>query len=149
MVANELDQVLVESVTEVLESMFFTSLLEEHETMSGLPECISVQLSFQGGAVGTFGILVPPETARTIGANFLGLDQDEISSTQTGEVVCELANMLCGSALSRLGNASRLALSPPAIQPPGSGRPADATVCHTFELDEGRVVVWLRLGSAL
>jgi CheY-specific phosphatase CheX len=149
MVSSELDQALSDAAAEVLESMFFTTLMEDSETSENAPaRWISARLSFHGKPPGRFGVRIPQETARKIAASFLGLEEDAITGTQVGEVVCELANMLCGSVLSRLEKETRFELSQPEIEAPEAVCPADATACRALLLEEGPVKLWLQLERA-
>jgi len=149
MVSSELGQVLSDSAAEVLESMFFTTLMEDSETGENPPgRRISARLSFHGNAPGCFGVRIPLETARKMTASFLGLEEDAVTESQIGEVVCELANMLCGSVLSRLEKETRFELSQPEIEPPEALCPADATAYRALRLEEGSLALWLQLERA-
>jgi CheY-specific phosphatase CheX len=146
MEVSELDQMLSDSAVEVLESMFFTSLAEEGVPCGDLHgPCISARLSFRGNPPGRFGVRTPPKTALTIAANFLGLEEDALTESQIGEVICELANMLCGSVLSRLEKESRFELSGPELDPPETGCPECFTAWRVLELEEGPLGMWLEL----
>ena len=48
-------------------------------------------------------------------ADFLGVDEGELTGHQVGEVVCELANMICGSVLSRMESAATFRIAPPKL----------------------------------
>jgi hypothetical protein len=58
-------------------------------------------------------------------------------------VVCELANMLCGSLLSRWERDSRFELGPPELDLPGAAIPESAAVRRSFALEDGVLSVWL------
>lgn len=145
MPADELNQILSESAGEVLETMFFTSVLGETFEKPGAAGWISATLSFRGSPSGRFGVRVPPDSARRIAAGFLGLEEEEVSAAQTGEVVCELCNMLCGSVLSRLEKDSLFELSHPEIDLAGVGCPEVHTACRLLELEDGVLGAWLAL----
>jgi CheY-specific phosphatase CheX len=144
-----MDQALADSAVEVLESMFFTSRAED-----GVPSenshgpWISARLWFRGNPPGRFGIRTPLETGRKLSANFLGLEEDEIEESQIGEVVRELANMLCGSVLSLLERDSRFELSGPEIDAPEVCCPKSPTARRTLELAEGPLAMWIELEQA-
>ncbi|HSW51041.1 MAG TPA: SIS domain-containing protein, partial [Bryobacteraceae bacterium] len=118
---NELSSMLADSAAEVLETMFFTSTTGDGEppTAVGEPN-IRARLSFRGEPPGRFGVCASVETGRRIAASFLGTEEEEVTEAQIGEVVSELANMLCGSVLSRLEKETRFELSHPEIDPPGT-----------------------------
>jgi hypothetical protein len=124
MVANELDQILIDSVSEAL-------------------DCGSALVSRWRD-----GELRHPDGTRD-GA----YDRGELPGRGARRVVgnaarrggLRVAEHALRIGAEPVGKESGLALSSPVVQPPGIGQPADATVCRTFELDEGPVVVWLRL----
>jgi len=89
---------LRDSVQEVLEKMFFVEPVEEPPGEAGSPDGImAVQL------------------ARQIAADFLGEDASGLSPAKVEEVVCELANMICGSVLSRVESSATFRLASPRI----------------------------------
>ncbi|SRR5579871_229850 len=140
--ASELSNVLLLSASEVLEGMFYTSPLGDAPEDAPAGD-ISVALSFQGQPPGTFGLCTSPETGRKLAASFLGLDEESVTDEKNEEVLCELANMLCGSALSRIESNSIFALSQPKKEPAGSDRAAQPSVSRTFELEEGFLTTWI------
>ena len=149
MVSRELDQMLSDALAEVLESMFFTSVVGDSEPCEHSPEpWISAQLTFHGHAPGRFGVRVPWATGRKVAASFLGTEEDMLSEERVEEVICELANMLCGSVLSRLEKETHFVLSQPGIETPEAVHPTDATACRAFQLEEGPLAVWLELEPA-
>ena len=139
-------QLLSESVGEVLESMFFTGVFDE-DASKGDDEAslISARLSFRGTPSGEFGIRTRPETAQKLSASFLGEEESAINEIQRGEVLCELANMLCGSFLSRLEKTDRFELSKPELQSMGVEVPRDCAIRREFHAEEGSLQVWLAL----
>jgi len=148
MTGSELGRILADSAAEVLESMFFTSPSGEAGP-EVLPQAswISAALSFHGAPSGRFGVQVPAETGRRIAASFLGQEEETLTESQTGDVVCELANMLCGSVLSRVEAETQFDLSQPRIESPGAGRPSPAAT-STFVMEEGPLAVWLDMEHA-
>jgi CheY-specific phosphatase CheX len=146
---SKLDQMVSDCAIEVLESMFFTSLAGDGASCEN-PDgpWISARLSFHGNPTGRFGVRTGLDTGRKIAASFLGIEEDALTEPQIGEVVCELANMLCGTVVSRLEEDSRFELAPPSIDPPEAGCPECPTARCAFELEEGRLAVWLELEKA-
>lgn len=143
---TELNQLLSDSAAEVLESMFFTSVASEFDPGEESPaDWVSARLSFRGTPPGSFGVRTSLATGRTIAANFLGMEEGTLVETQVGEVICELANILCGSVLSRLEKEARFELSAPRIEPVDASQLQGAAAFRGFELEEGPMVVWLRL----
>ncbi len=137
-------QLLSESVGEVLENMFFTGVFDEDASnLDGEISLVAARLSFRGTPSGEFGIRTKPETVQKLSASFLGEDESSISQSQGGEVLCELANMMCGSFLSRLEKDGRFELSKPELQPVGEDVPRDCVIRREFQAEEGSLQVWL------
>jgi CheY-specific phosphatase CheX len=109
---------LRESVVEVLEKMFFISAFEEPlpEPASSRP-CLTAQLVFDGDPPGSLALRTTCAAARSIAADFLGEEQGALSAGQVEEVVCELANMICGAVLSRVESQAVFRLGSPRIVP--------------------------------
>jgi CheY-specific phosphatase CheX len=146
MADNEMQQMLSAATAEVLESMFFTSPAGYSEGRAQADAAaISARLSFRGRPSGVLGVRVPLPTGRQLAASFRGRENAQLSEVQVGEVVCELANMICGSVLSLVERDCRFDLSQPLIDGPGAPRPECATASRVFELEEGRLAVWLAL----
>ncbi|MGE5644264.1 MAG: chemotaxis protein CheX [Acidobacteriota bacterium] len=140
-------EALAEAVRGVLETMFFTGAESERPGYaSGTAGAIEARLRFDGERPGEFRVLVAPGAARSIAANFLGADEEaEITEAQAGDVVSELANMICGSALSRLEGDVAFDLSHPSVSrldaepaawPDGAAR--------TFDLENGWLTAAIR-----
>lgn len=106
-------------MNEVLEKMFFVETLGEAAGPAGEPEAneIAVALAYQGEPSGSFLLHLTGAAARQIAADFLGMDEAEVSDLQTSDVVRELANMICGSVLSRVESAATFRLEEPQIVP--------------------------------
>jgi hypothetical protein len=146
MVVENCEAVLIESASEVLETMYFSSVFGLANA-EGLPDepWLSAQLAFRRHSAGTFGLDVPMNTARTLAANFLACDEDEVSDTQCAQVVCELANIICGATLLRLGSNSRFDLSHPEVQRNNYREECrDATTRVTLQLDNSILEIWLK-----
>jgi CheY-specific phosphatase CheX len=113
-------QALRESVDEVLEKMFFAETLGEcsaGDSADSTGAEIAAGLTFAGKSSGSLLLRVSAAAARQIAADFLGLDESELSDLKTSEVLRELANMICGSVLSRLESAATFHLGAPRIVP--------------------------------
>ena len=106
------------------------------------PGEIAARLTFQGEPPGSLTMRVTAGAARSIAADFLGEEQETVSDQQTAEVVCELANMICGSLLSRVEGATTFNLEAPRIVPPSEG-PAGGpwTTVYTVDLSNGALSV--------
>lgn len=131
----------------VLESMFFTSILGAAQKSEGQGHTWNAaKLTFKGTPSGKLGIGVSSESARSLAANFLGLDSEEVSPAQVDEVIGELTNMIAGSFVSKLESDSSFALSHPELE--SSDRFSNhfqEIDCHVFELEDGFLTVWLEM----
>jgi hypothetical protein len=112
-------QSCLEALNEVLETMFFELPVDQP---SGAPPSASSRAaaaSFTGeidgrSLSGAFQVAVEPPMLSRLAQDFLGLDEMEPpDESQSANVLCELANMLCGSTLSRLEPEARLRIAPP------------------------------------
>jgi CheY-specific phosphatase CheX len=105
---------LEQSVEEVLEKMFFIrSLGEGLDAACPAREAVTVFVAFDGAATGCLLLRLTRDAARSISADFLGTEDDELTGQQVGEVICELGNMICGSVLSRVDPTGAFRISPP------------------------------------
>jgi hypothetical protein len=101
--------------------------------------------------------------ARSVAADFLGEEEPALSEQQIGEVVCELANMICGSVLSRVESAITFQLATPRIvaaesaiegrvslglgTAPSSAADAEHSTVHAIETCGGAMVVMINTGA--
>lgn len=144
MTEPEIRAALSTSVEEALEIMFFTSVLWESEKNAPREGDVSVRLRFQCSIPGVFCLRVCPKGARRIAANFLAQDEEALSGTEVSQTVCELANMICGSALSRLDLDACLHLAAPELVSPEDGWPQGDWVARSFHLDDGVLTAGLQ-----
>src|SRR3982751_1039862 len=114
---REIAPLVEHAVIEALETMCFFGVVDRRaELMSGA-DFLSARMQFTGNADGSFRLVITAAAAAGIAANFLGLDASELSADQVNAVVCELANMVCGAALSAWDSEGTFSLSTPAISP--------------------------------
>jgi CheY-specific phosphatase CheX len=149
---NELNPSLGECTQDVLETMFFTSVVGEAEAENA-DERIAARLGFRGNPEGAFGVSVSAPAARTIAAGFLGIDDEEVTPKQVGEVVCEMANMICGSVLSRVPSDQAFELAHPQLVEPeaaahGRGGKDVQSAKRSFDLGDGAIQVYMELHCA-
>lgn len=141
---------LRDSVAEVLEKMFFVEPVEQagRQAADLTPaDEIAVRVRFNGHPSGWLLLGVTPPAARQIAADFLGLEEAETTVEQTMDVIRELANMFCGSLLSRVESSTVFELAGPEVIPPGEMGPMPANARIAVDLDNGRLVVSLNLES--
>jgi CheY-specific phosphatase CheX len=139
----EVDRVLHESVDEVLEKMFFIRSLGDSVGASGGPEIIA-HLTFEGRPSGSFTLRAGWAAARSITADFLGMEEVELSESQVSEVVCELANMICGCALSRLECDFQFRLGMPVLLT-SAPQVGGVAVSRAVELYNGAIAVTMNI----
>ena len=138
---NEANQeLLAASAAEVLETMFFTTVAGEPEAGRAPVEWISAGLEFHGEPGGRFRVGASRRAAGALAASFLGVDGSEVSGQQVTEVICELANMICGSVVSRLESGTTIQLLHPELV---EGPPPEAA--KVLALEDGLLAVWLEL----
>jgi len=143
-----IQQLLDEAVTEVLETMFFATPLGPAEPQSGAP-VLDARLVFQGHPSGALNVCFSTASAKSLAAGFLGEEEDALTDAQPGEVVCEFANMLCGSLVSKLEDDEQFDLSSPelALSEPVAGASPENLIMarQSYELDNGILTVTLHL----
>ena len=144
-------QALRDSVDEVLEKMFFAETLGEasgpDEAGDLRADTITVELTFEGEPSGSMCLRLTADSAREVAADFLGMEGAETSSDQISEVVRELANMICGSVLSRVESAATFRLGVPRIVP-CCEQCAEGpwNTCYRVQLSHGRLTVNIGTG---
>jgi CheY-specific phosphatase CheX len=133
------------STVEVLEKMFF--ICEAAEPVSGgdtaAPQIV-VRLIFEGSPAGWLALRIGKAAARSIAADFLGEEEETLTDGQAEEMVCELANMICGSVLSRTAPEAMFRLSSPRVMPPAAWvDPQDAAV-YRVALAHGALAIFMK-----
>jgi CheY-specific phosphatase CheX len=134
-------QVLSRAAAEVLERMFFTGFVAESEAFSCDGPRIAVTVDFDGERRGTLALAISAASAHGLAADFLGLEE-EPDEAQVNGVVRELANMICGGALSAVESGA-LRLAPPRIVPDSEVGWRAGRHCRSFDLGNGSLTVAL------
>ena len=133
-------------VSQVLETMFFTSVLSCSESngyvqpIGGLDHVPGV-IDFHGPPDGKLCLCCSREAITALSASFLGVDESEVSAKNSEQVAGELANMICGSVLSRCAPKSLFRLEE-------SKSPACQHECDTsfsIEIPEGLITICARV----
>lgn len=134
-------EILSAAAAEVLETMFFTDIEGQEEPPEPGGPPLQALVRFRGRPSGIFRLSVSAEAARTLAADFLGLEEkDAVTPAQVEDVVGELANMICGAALSRLENDAGFEILPPEAAPAEGGGDA-VSVRRAFNLGTGKLEV--------
>lgn len=148
MAETQTNEAMSAAAADVLETMFFSPVMGEAASDASCSEpVLMARLKFSGGRSGSFTIRVSARAAATIAANFLGEETDDPEPAQVRDVVCEMANMICGSVLSRLDREAHFDLQHPELVE-ACGEPALGSVCSLFEIEGGQVALCLQLDSA-
>jgi CheY-specific phosphatase CheX len=144
--SEQLIGVLLDSCCQqVLETMFFYPAAPLSSAREGCGrERIEARLIFNGNPSGAFQVDTERAVARILAANFLGVDENEVSEDQMHQVIAELANMICGSALSSLGQVEYFKLDQPRTALVEAFEPAEG-LRRVFELERGSLGVVLRV----
>ena len=147
---RNMKDICAEAVSSVLERMFFTApmgMSAEHAE----GDSIEARLVFRGRPCGEFRLRVSDCGARMLASGFLGEEEESLSRSQTEQVVCELANMLCGSVVSQLESEESIDLSAPelvAVESAAKDGPGQPETWQSFELEAGLLSVALHLEAA-
>ena len=90
------------SISEVLETMFFLPV-DFSDTVNAEEIQMSVtKLDFSGPFSGSFVLFIPEEFAVSLTANFLGKDKEKVSEDNVIETSKEVINMIAGSTFANL-----------------------------------------------
>jgi CheY-specific phosphatase CheX len=140
---------MLEAATgDALETMCFFGVMGPLDQLPVGEEQISAKLTFQGDANGAFHSTLSSPAAWAIAANFLGEEPADISLPQMEAVVCELANMICGSVLSNYKKDGHFELSTPQITNLEDSQ-LDQSVRMVFELESGSIALAIDLRPQL
>lgn len=140
------------AIRDVLERMFFVEVVGDSvPPVSAALPAIEACLPFEGDPPGYFTLAVTTAAARPIAADFLGVDETEVTDQQVEAVVSELANMVCGSLLSQVESTATFRLGAPRILP-AQDRPASLSggtrrTVHSVEIAGGVVTASLTTES--
>lgn len=94
---------------QVFETMFFMPVSVQQEWDEGFhgatrsfPSFFRGEIGFEGRYSGTLILSIPVELAKIMATNFMGLDGEFASDSQTVDTVNELCNIICGNIFSQL-----------------------------------------------
>jgi CheY-specific phosphatase CheX len=105
------------AVTSVFETMFFISLdseaLDPVAPSQGGEGILRGRVGFDGRAAGTLALDLPRPLLSMLTANFLGLEESDVSSSQVEDMAGELTNMVAGNLFANLDKKHVYRLTPP------------------------------------
>lgn len=138
---SELTPFLENSARDALETMCFYGVLGRSAVAeSAVEDVLAVGLTFHGDAQGIFAMQISAGALTEIATNFLGEDMSELAPGESEAVGCELANMVCGAALSQWQPDGHFELSQPEARPPDTPPLfREPTVYLDLELETGRL----------
>ena len=152
MIPDHIINQLSEAAEEVLAAMFyvFASPIDDDDQELDLTGgALCCRISFTGPQIGSLRILVPNDAGRTLAANFMGLEQDEIEEPMIIDAVKELTNMIGGRFLVLIEPEKSFDMGLPEMKSCASEE-ADqvaeqAGAGLVFESDEGMFAFFLNL----
>jgi|GEM_PF-751025 len=132
-----------QAALEVLETMFFEIPSEVPEVKKSPPRAaVAARAVFGGDLSGCLVVACEEWAARRLAANFLGReDEGTVGEDEVRMVTCEMANMICGNALSRIKPHGRFRIGTPQAEPVAEPQREWLTV----PLESGEVAVSFRL----
>ena len=87
----------------------------EVESQSG--RFIGSRIRFEGPRSGMISLILPAALAKLMAKNFLGLEEEEASKSQTCDMAGELANIISGNLLPALDKKGSYSLNLPMTEP--------------------------------
>jgi CheY-specific phosphatase CheX len=139
---------LRESVEEVLEKMFFAESGDPGPIARTPEELVAAQVDFEGSPSGCLRLRIGLQAARQMAGDFLGVEPSELADGAAVEVVGELANMICGSVLSRMESETIFRLAKPlAVSENGVVDDWNETTSYTVALPGGLLSVRFECGD--
>lgn len=146
LIAYDWAAVLLASAEEVLETMFFCSILGS--TTGPVPvESITAKLRFDGIPSGTLTIVLSRSAVREMSSTFLGIEANLATENQFDQVVGELANVICGNTLSRVALGKTFNLTHPEIIRGSHPSPVDASTGIGLEIENGFFAAFFNFDS--
>lgn len=140
---------MYDAARQVLETMFFVTV-EEPDPSAPTPEPDWwLEVDFRGNPSGCFYLGISKDAAATAAANFLGAEPEAAAGREDMvNVLREMANMICGAALSRLENGRSFELSSPRLLECAPLRQPDAACVLPLDCGGAEVRLWLASGCA-
>ena len=152
MTASDFSRLLPECCSQVLDAMYFTTVNgeippdwvdPEAPVPTEPPVTLAYSLHFTGDITGRFGLSIEQQSAHNLAANFLGEEPNDINTREVHEVVGELANMFCGSVMSKVEGENKFVLTHPeeiAVDPNAS---QGDILISKLDTDSGVITVWV------
>lgn len=143
MTDQDMQHLVATAVHDVLETMFFCEASDLCEPETDIAQ-LQARVAFSGAKAGTVNIRISELSARDLAASFLGESEASLVDTQVAQVVCELANMLCGSIVTRIEAQGCFDLGAPELLIyPDEQTPVTAEIQKSFAIERGILTVSL------
>ena len=102
------DNILVESITEALETMAFMMVMPPEEELPVPEQSIRVDMNFTGPVRGKVELMAGLDFTWNMAANVMGLDPDDEEAKSKGtDAFKELVNTVCGVLLPKLASSPK------------------------------------------
>lgn len=153
MTVERIRELIPPLVSEILETMFFCEAELEAVTAAGETSEHSLEfvddedpvyrivIDFQGSPSGRFWLRVTANAAKSLAADFLGVDRDDVDEARSLQTAFELGNMICGSVVSRVESQAAFALTAPRLFSVGDTLPDVRPPYVSFAVSGGKVEV--------
>ena len=137
---------MITSISEVLETMFFTPVeigpeMMFEESCVEKNTSIACQLTFTGDTSGKLIIVSPAELTADMAENFMGESKDQLTQEHLSGTLAEMLNMVCGNALSKIKQKEPYELGIPELIP--SSDLNEKNACVLIETIDSRMAVLL------
>ncbi len=142
---------LADCASKILEKMFFATVFgDAGKAVAPAGPMLGAVVAFAGPQCGTLAIAVETETARTLAMDFLGLPStDDVDPEKIEDTLGELANMVCGSTLSRFDDEGLFSLQHPSCGAHAVGLAMSGEgVRLLLDIGEGTLALCLKIESA-
>ena len=102
------DNILVESLSEALETMAFMMVMPPEEELPAPEQSIRVDMNFTGPVRGKVELMAGLDFTWNMAANVMGLDPDDEEAKSKGtDAFKELVNTVCGVLLPKLASSPK------------------------------------------
>jgi CheY-specific phosphatase CheX len=136
---QDLEKLTAVWAPDVLETMFFATAIPVERAETEQPS-FEVRVGFRGSPSGVFFLIISARVATALAAGFLGMDDADVGPMEASQVACEMANMVCGSVLSRAESDTGFELSSPVLVEPEPDAGEEREWRAYFEVDLGDAI---------
>jgi|SRR5579884_2063595 len=132
-------EIMSDAAREIFETMFFIAP-EESAPAEEWDKAIGAEVEFSGAACGRFEIELKEPLAQELAAGFSGvMDPSEMAPEAVPQVLCELANMICGATLSRMEPTALFRLKTPRFLGSTRRQQSSKQIVRWFDSGQGLI----------